>query len=528
MDSTSSPNVPVVESGMPPVPLPEPLLPSSPIASALVVENPVVLPKKPSAPLSPKKTGGVWTLAISPRDTGYGKSRSYISPPNKLTRVYPDQGEQELWFNYEDREIYYPVVLLRDGKKPSSNIGNVYVTMEVSEKKQTPPAVVRASPQKGVYWFKAVKAYVFGEIYVKFEVTDERPNIEPVNRVSADPLSFTCRVDVDEFGHPPPLQPEGTTGDTVVDYVYEFDPRQQQARQRQQQRMGGPTRHVQQTYHTYVPHNPLNPGAGGSHKRKTSTTNSNGESEYEKKTKYEEAFLRPPRKSYKDYDEHAQTTGIGGTGTVRSADEGTDDDDGTAEDTETGSNTFDSDYEGENTAYPSGSGARPGAGAGAGAGQPHSVRGEGGLPQGQGQGLPGRETKSTWGLDHALFDVDPPLNLNQGVRPGTSSSTGSGSSSSCCSGDGGGGGDPRIASRAEKDKAVQAYEEQIETLSNTLGVSHAMQCTRFAVAHLQFLERKERALPSDVGVKKVNVQQLRDLLKAKRSLEEALAMVLRR
>ena len=116
-------------------------------------------------------------------------------------------------------------------RRPRNHIGNVFVTMEVSQRKQTPPAVVRTAAQKGVYWFKAIKAYVFGEIYVKFEVHDERPNIEPGSRISADPLTFVCKVDIDEFGQPPPTQPHGENGDTVLDYVYELSPRQRQTEQ---------------------------------------------------------------------------------------------------------------------------------------------------------------------------------------------------------------------------------------------------------------------------------------------------------
>jgi hypothetical protein len=244
-----------------------------------------------------KGTGG-YSIAISGKDTGYGRSKAYITPPTTMVRVYPDNNENELWFNYEERPIYYPLCIMKDGRKVD-HLSNVYMTMVVNENVRgsaAPTASTRANAQKGTFWFKAIKPYVFGEIEIRFELTDERQYVDPERRITTSPLTFTITVDVDEFGHAKPVQPDGAPKNTVVDYVYDIDPRMRRPHQQ-------PTK--QQSTGMYVAR-PRDRGASSSRGREHGAASAmmgmgvGGLSEYEKKTLYSEGDLGPVRRSYKD------------------------------------------------------------------------------------------------------------------------------------------------------------------------------------------------------------------------------------
>lgn len=459
-----------------------------------------------------------YSLVVSAKDTNYGKSKAYFAPPSTMIRVYPDSTESDLWFNYEDRALYYPVCIFKDGKRVENHLSNVWVTMHVSEKirgNAAPPATTRAQAQRGVYWFKAIKAYVFGEIEIKFEVLDERTYITPDRRITTDPLTFLSTVDVDEFGHAKPAQPENS-GDTVVDYIYDIDPR-----------MARSSRTYVQENHNQSSYRPAGQGDSRNGKAKTKTSSSSGSSsghrelsEYEKKTLYSDGFLHPPRRSYKftleDDDKRQQTEKrrrVTGAFEVKDkTNTEADDDTGTIADSDTGG-----DSEREDEVVP--------------------------------RGL-GRARESTMGLDHALFD---PMDLGgsgadsvHGGRPGPHPSstfhqefygavfphgrrengrindTGNGHGSSSSSG--------------SSFSSSGRYERLLASVCNLLDTDKTTKGSDMAIHLLDQLERAQESLPDRYGededdgygggVGMVNVGQLRELLMARRSLDDAIKVVL--
>ena len=243
------------------------------------------------APSLGSKKGGGYSLVVSAKDTNYGKSKAYMAPPSKMIRVYPDDTESDLWFNYEERSLYYPVCIFKDGKRVENHLSNVWVTMHVSEKirgNAAPPASSRAQAQRGVYWFKAIKAYVFGEIEIKFEVLDERTYVNPGRRITTDPLTFVSTVDVDEFGHSKPTQPRMLeTPWSIMSTTLILG---------WQERAGRMSSRI--TTRALIAQQPGRRN-GGEKRRATSSSSSRGaESEYERKTSTLTAFC-DPRRSYK-------------------------------------------------------------------------------------------------------------------------------------------------------------------------------------------------------------------------------------
>lgn len=449
------------------------------------------------APSSGSKKGGGYSLVVSAKDTNYGKSKAYMAPPSKMIRVYPDNTESDLWFNYEERSLYYPVCIFKDGKRVENHLSNVWVTMHVSEKirgNAAPPASSRAQAQRGVYWFKAIKAYVFGEIEIKFEVLDERTYVNPGRRITTDPLTFVSTVDVDEFGHSKPTQPENA-GDTVVDYVYDIDPR-----------MARTSRTYVQQNHNQSSYRPAGQGVSrngvGEKRRATSSSSSSSGarelSEYERKTLYADSFLRPPRRSYKftledekksiKKEKRRRTTGAGGDSMYTEGD----DEEGTLAES---SSTVGGDSEREDEVVPN-------------------------MPRGPGSRL---------GLDHALFDPRDLGGTGVEARGGQSTANqfqGEYYKAAFPNG--------RSSSGASNYGNSGRYERLLASICNLLDTDKTTKGGDMAQHLLDQLEEAQGSLPESYGADEgdgyggglVNIGQLRELLAARRSLDDAIKVVL--
>lgn len=54
-----------------------------------------------------------YELVVSDRETKYGRSRGSVAPPETLRRHYPNAEENNYWFAYESKEMYYPIMLIQ-------------------------------------------------------------------------------------------------------------------------------------------------------------------------------------------------------------------------------------------------------------------------------------------------------------------------------------------------------------------------------------------------------------------------------
>ena len=172
-------------------------------------------------------------LQISEKETRSGKSKVNISPPALLSRHYPGVEESNFWFAYESKEIYYPVILTTSDGRPLTSMNSrdgVEALMTLTAKTgggngpQTEPAVIRTSSSKGVFWFKAIKAYIFGKIEVCFQIVNKNGYF--TNEQVPAPLLFTIDVSVDIHGNPAPdiSKLSNLVDGSYYDYVYEESP----------------------------------------------------------------------------------------------------------------------------------------------------------------------------------------------------------------------------------------------------------------------------------------------------------------
>jgi len=86
---------------------------------------------------------------------------------------------------------------------------------------QAEPAVIRTTPVKDVFWFKAIKAYIFGKIELRFEVINKSGYLNEAQL--PEPLVFTIDVSVDIHGNKAPdtSMLVGLGDGSYYDYVYE-------------------------------------------------------------------------------------------------------------------------------------------------------------------------------------------------------------------------------------------------------------------------------------------------------------------
>jgi len=187
-------------------------------------------------------------LAVSSKDTKYGRSKLNMSPPAKLRRHYPNEQELNYWFAYESKEIYYPIILIRPSDASAEEnsalagvtfVGHpqhhskvihlekghgVEVSMTITARGNGPdtePAVIHAKPVKDVFWFKAIKAYIFGKIELRFDVINKSGYLNEAQL--PDPLIFTIDVSVDIHGNKAPDTSMliGLGDGSYYDYVYD-------------------------------------------------------------------------------------------------------------------------------------------------------------------------------------------------------------------------------------------------------------------------------------------------------------------
>ena len=69
--------------------------------------------KSSAASSSSASSTSKYELVISDKETKHGRSRSSVAPPETLRRHYPNAEENNYWFAYESKEMYYPIMLIR-------------------------------------------------------------------------------------------------------------------------------------------------------------------------------------------------------------------------------------------------------------------------------------------------------------------------------------------------------------------------------------------------------------------------------
>ena len=94
-------------------------------------------------------------------------------------------------------------------------------TINAGNGPQAEPAVIRTTPVKGVFWFKAIKSFIFGKIELRFEVINKSGYLN--SNQLPEPLVFVIDVSVDIHGNTAPDTSllVGLGDGSYYDYVYD-------------------------------------------------------------------------------------------------------------------------------------------------------------------------------------------------------------------------------------------------------------------------------------------------------------------
>ena len=168
-----------------------------------------------------------FNLAISLTQTRAFRSKVNIAPPQSLKRFYPGNADSNYWFAYEAGEVYYPVILTdKEGKfVPLPKDCGLEVRMTIATAGHGPdaePAEIKTISTKGVFWFKAIKAYIFGTIKLTFDVVANSKDYLKLMQIP-NPLEYEIDVSVDEHGNkaPDPALLSSLNQGQYYDYVYD-------------------------------------------------------------------------------------------------------------------------------------------------------------------------------------------------------------------------------------------------------------------------------------------------------------------
>lgn len=137
---------------------------------------------------------GKFDYKVGYAEASLKKKESYVKIPKTMVReTGVTKAEQGSWFGYQSK-YYYPLTLV-DTKTdkvvtPAKTIMKLTIQSDVDGMH---PAELACKPDKaGVYWFKGIRAFIFGKMSVTFSVD--------VPDKSVEPYSHTVDVEFDEEG----------------------------------------------------------------------------------------------------------------------------------------------------------------------------------------------------------------------------------------------------------------------------------------------------------------------------------------
>jgi len=134
------------------------------------------MPKTPDGKAkSPAKGKGKSDLHLGVVARELKKSAKYFQVPKTLIKMKAPPNKVQQWFDFTSGS-YFPIGIM--DKAGELVVSSRPVTMEISYHnkmyKPIEPALIGPSPPKnGIYWFSLFKAFVFGEIHVKFSVLSD-------------------------------------------------------------------------------------------------------------------------------------------------------------------------------------------------------------------------------------------------------------------------------------------------------------------------------------------------------------------
>ena len=108
------------------------------------------------------------------------KKDSYVKVPKTLVReIGATKAEQGSWFGFHAKH-YYPLVML-DSKDKIAHPSKSQMKLSIqSDLKGMHAAEIFCKPDKsGVYWFKGIRAFIFGKTKLTFSVDLPDKSVEP-------------------------------------------------------------------------------------------------------------------------------------------------------------------------------------------------------------------------------------------------------------------------------------------------------------------------------------------------------------
>lgn len=141
---------------------------------------------------SPKKEKS-FELKVAYSEAQLKKKDSYVKVPKTLVReIGATKAEQGSWFGFHAKH-YYPLVML-DSKDKIAHPSKSQMKLSIqSDLKGMHAAEIFCKPDKGgVYWFKGIRAFIFGKTKLTFSVDLPDKSVEPFTQ--------TIKVEFDAEG----------------------------------------------------------------------------------------------------------------------------------------------------------------------------------------------------------------------------------------------------------------------------------------------------------------------------------------
>jgi len=137
------------------------------------------------------------------------RSKGYVA--SQVPRVLPvsfpaGTQEENLWFSYESKSVYHPIAILDDHGEPLMT-DSWDIELEI-----IPPSYILTGSTKqtqkpdtntGVYWFKAINSFVFGKIKVRYTAIPTGAGEDGALVIAPFEVTISCDVDVNGNAAPP-------------------------------------------------------------------------------------------------------------------------------------------------------------------------------------------------------------------------------------------------------------------------------------------------------------------------------------
>lgn len=148
------------------------------------------------------------------------RSKGYVASqvPRALPVSFPTAAQEEtLWFSYESKSVYHPLAILDEDGEPLLT-DSWDIELEI-----VPPSYILTGSTKqmqkpdtntGVYWFKAIKSFVFGKIRMRFCAVPTNTGEDGALVIAPFEVVVSCDVDIN--GNPAPSMHEDAKDDDSI------------------------------------------------------------------------------------------------------------------------------------------------------------------------------------------------------------------------------------------------------------------------------------------------------------------------